>query len=177
MQQHNVKGFGEGACAFPSINNAPGCSTTLPTVTPSMIRGLDYAFLQVRGFHQVMGQPAPSEPTLQPYAHARRRSEWIKDECDELTDPEKQTIVDQADAYLDIIYFGIGGLVEIGILPQSLMDIVNEANLAKVWPDGTVHRREDGKIIKPPGWVAPEPKLLAEVNRQIAAGLLLALAA
>jgi predicted HAD superfamily Cof-like phosphohydrolase len=144
-------------------------------ILPSMIRGLDYAFLQVRGFHKVMGQPAPSEPSLQPYEHAERRSDWIKDECDELTDPDRQTVVDQADAYLDIIYFALGGLVEIGVLPQALMDIVNGANMAKVQPDGTVHRRSDGKIIKPEGWVAPEPLLAQEVHRQAKHRLLSAL--
>lgn len=136
---------------------------------PSMIRGLDYAFLQVRGFHKVMGQPAPDAPSLQPYEHVKRRADWIRSECEELEDPDKQTITDQTDAYMDIIYFGLGGLVEIGVLPQSVLDIVNGANMAKVWPDGSVRRREDGKIIKPDNWErdhAPEERIAAEIQLQ-----------
>ncbi|WP_188187491.1 hypothetical protein [Nonomuraea sp. SYSU D8015] len=33
---------------------------------------------------------------------------------------------------------------------------VHAANLAKVWPDGKIHKREDGKILKPPTWTPPD---------------------
>jgi predicted HAD superfamily Cof-like phosphohydrolase len=39
--------------------------------------------------------------------------------------------------------------------------------MAKLFPDGKPRYREsDGKIIKPDGWVAPEPKLKSEIERQ-----------
>lgn len=125
---------------------------------------LNEAKNKVRDFHQTFGQPAPRGPVTQPLAHARRRADWIKDECDELI--RAGSVVDQADAYLDILYFALGGFVEIGVDPESLFDIVHAANMAKLWPDGLPHRREDGKIIKPPGWETPEPKLFAEIMRQ-----------
>jgi predicted HAD superfamily Cof-like phosphohydrolase len=119
----------------------------------------------VRQFQLAFGQPAPDEPTLQTTAQATRRSDWIKEEADELL--EARTIMDQADAYIDAIYFGVGGLVELGVDPGPLWDIVHNANMSKLWKDGTVHRREDGKVIKPPHWVDPGPLLQAEINRQL----------
>lgn len=29
---------------------------------------------------------------------------------------------------------------------------VHAANMRKIWPDGTIHYREDGKVLKPPTW-------------------------
>jgi len=126
--------------------------------------GLDHAYAQVRAFHETFDHPRADEPTLQPAERRLSRANWIEEEVYELRD--SRTIVDQADAYIDIIYFALGGLVEIGVRPQALMDIVHGANMAKVQPDGTVKRREDGKIVKPDGWVASEPLLAAEVERQ-----------
>jgi predicted HAD superfamily Cof-like phosphohydrolase len=123
---------------------------------------------KVREFHTLFEHPIADVPTLMPYERVQVRGDWIKDECDELVDPAKQTLEDQADATLDIIYFALGNFVEIGLDPTPLLAIVQEANMAKVWPDGTIHKNNDGKTIKPPGWEAPEPKLRAEIARQIA---------
>lgn len=128
---------------------------------------LDQAMAMVRDFHRVMGQPHPAKPTRQPLGRAKTRGKWIRTETHELTNA--RTIVDQADAYIDGLYFCLGGLVELGIDPSPLLEIAHAANMAKVQPDGTVHRRADGKIIKPEGWVAPEPLMAAEIERQIAA--------
>lgn len=77
-------------------------------------------------------------------------------------------LVGQMDALTDASYFIQGSHVVAGIRPQPLMDIVQEANMNKLWSDGRPrYRPEDGKIIKPDGWEAPEPKLQAEIERQI----------
>jgi len=125
------------------------------------------AFCDVRDFHITFGHPAPPVPTVQPEDRAHKRGKWIVDEVDELQ--EATTLMEQADAYIDIIYFAVGGLVELGINPGPLWDIVHGANMAKRQPDGSVLRREDGKIIKPDSWVAPDAALHAELERQIAA--------
>lgn len=79
-----------------------------------------------------------------------------------------QKVVGQADALVDASYFLAGSFVEMGIKPQSLFDIVQEANMAKLGADGKpIIRQSDGKIMKPEGWQPPEPKLEAEVKRQM----------
>jgi predicted HAD superfamily Cof-like phosphohydrolase len=67
---------------------------------------------------------------------------------------------------LDIIYFAVGGLVELGIKPEALWNIVQNANMAKLH-DGKAVYHPDGKVKKPDDWQEPEPLLRAEVERQI----------
>jgi predicted HAD superfamily Cof-like phosphohydrolase len=119
---------------------------------------------QVREFHNAFGHPVADLPTLLPPDRLAARIKWKLEEIQELKDAT--TVEDQADALIDLMYFALGTMVEIGVQPEQLFDIVQRANMAKVWPDGSVHHREDRKIIKPPGWVAPEPLLREEIARQ-----------
>ena len=128
---------------------------------------IDRAWQDVRAFHLAFSHPAPPAPTLMDPDMAQRRAAWIEEEAQELR--EATTIEDQADAFIDVIYFALGGLVNLGVQPGPLWDIVQAANMAKLWPDGRPrHRESDGKVIKPDGWEDPGPKLAAEVKRQMA---------
>lgn len=118
----------------------------------------------VHDFHRIFDHPANFRPTVQPDNRKQARADWIAEETQELRD--STTVEDQADAYIDIIYFAIGGMVEIGVDPQPLWGIVHRANMAKVQPDGSVKRRDDGKIIKPIGWTAPDEAQRVEIARQ-----------
>jgi len=120
----------------------------------------------VRAFHKALAPELIAYiPRLQPSDRANARADWLVEEAEELR--VATTIYDQADAYIDSIYFAIGGMVDLGIDPQPLWDIVHGANMAKIWPDGSIQRRADGKIIKPKGWVDPTEALRNEVGRQI----------
>lgn len=120
----------------------------------------------VREFHEAFDHPRPTTPTLLDRFHADRRSIFIRSECDELE--EAKTVAEQADAFIDIIYFAAGGLVELGIDPSPLWNLTHSANMAKLWPDGTIHKDpETGKTLKPPGWQDPTPAQELEVKRQI----------
>ncbi|MFK3936534.1 hypothetical protein ACI2JA_03330 [Alkalihalobacillus sp. NPDC078783] len=78
----------------------------------------------------------------------------------------------QADALTDALYFNQGSFNIIGVRPEPLFDIVQQANMGKLWEDGKPRFREsDGKIIKPDNWeidFAPEGKLKKEIEWQIA---------
>lgn len=79
------------------------------------------------------------------------------------------TIEDQADALIDLMYFAIGTFTLMGLNPEPIFNIVANANLGKVMPDGTVLRDEQGKIMKPDGWkerFAPEAKIRREIQLQ-----------
>jgi len=45
---------------------------------------------------------------------------------------------------------------------MSVFGEVHRSNLDKVWEDGTVHRDERGKVIKPPTWQPPDIRSLVE---------------
>ena len=77
-----------------------------------------------------------------------------------------RSVPDQADAMIDLIYFAVGTLVEMGVRPETLFDIVHAANMTKLWPDGKPRFREDGKTVKPPAWVDPHDALREEIERQ-----------
>ena len=66
------------------------------------------------------------------------------------TDPQgKPDLVEYADACGDILVVTYGALNTAGIQPQPLMEEIHRSNMSKVFPDGTIHKREDGKVLKP----------------------------
>lgn len=121
-------------------------------------------FYDVRAFHVMFGHRAPGMPTMQTEELIERRARWIESEVRELRDATN--IAEQVDAYVDVIYFAMGGIVECGVLPGKIWELVHGANMAKVWPDGSVKKDSNGKVIKPTGWVAPDAAIAAEVERQ-----------
>ncbi len=80
-----------------------------------------------------------------------------------------ERLVGQGDALTDALYFVMGSFVELGLDPVPLFEIVQRANMAKLGPDGKpILRESDNKVMKPEGWMPPEPELEKEVRRQIA---------
>ena len=125
-------------------------------------------FEEVQEFHKAFNHPVADQLVCLPADRAARRAEWMADEIEEFLDAD--TVLDQADAIIDLLYFAFGTLVEMGVpCPYALFKEVHKANMSKLWADGRPHYREDGKIIKPEGWQKPEPamqRLLEEVVRK-----------
>lgn len=132
-----------------------------------MTHTLMQAFTAVREFHLAFGHPAPDTPTLMPETRVLQRAGFSDEENQEFRDA--LTLVDQADAAIDKLYFALGDLVELGVDPSPIFNIVQAANMAKLGPDGRPmpHPTIPGKTGKPPGWQRPEPWLQAEIARQI----------
>ncbi len=126
--------------------------------------GLDRTHAMVKDFHVEFNHPVSEKPTMLSKERAAKRMSWIKEEVQEFMDAE--TIPDQADAMIDTIYFAIGTLVEMGVKPERLMEIVQDANMSKLWPDGKAHYKADGKVQKPEGWQDPFPKLVEAIADQ-----------
>jgi predicted HAD superfamily Cof-like phosphohydrolase len=79
--------------------------------------------------------------------------------------PENK-LVAQVDGFADILYFGNGGFVELGVKPDRVFSCVHKSNMKKIWPDGKPHYNEDGKVVKPEGWQPPERFIEKEIERQ-----------
>jgi len=126
---------------------------------------LNDSFEKVREFHRAFDHRCPDGPTLLTEERVQKRYNWMLEELDELR--KADSIHDQADAVIDLMYFALGTLVEMGVKPEPLFKIVHEANMNKLWPDGKVHYAPDGKVIKHPSWRPPEPQLMREIERQI----------
>ena len=70
-------------------------------------------------------------------------------------EPSNDLISEQADAMVDCWYYGLNAFAKTGVNLSLVFDEVHRANMNKKFPDGTFHVREDGKILKPPGWQEP----------------------
>jgi len=133
--------------------------------------GIDKAWEDVRAFHLAFGRPAPEQPELLHADLVERRANWIDEAAEELR--EAETVADQADAFIDIIYAALGGLVNLGVRPERLWDIVHSGSMARLWPDGAPRLRPgDGEPLKPDDWKDPAPLLQAEIERQRREGAL-----
>ena len=124
---------------------------------------MNQEFKKVKEFHKAFESPISELPVILTSERVKARAGFMREEIEEFE--ESVNIYEQADAMIDLIYFALGTLVEMGVKPDKLFDIVHEANMSKIWSDGKVHYREgDRKVIKPPEWEDPEPKLRAEID-------------
>ena len=89
------------------------------------------------------------------------------------TIPAKQDLIGQVDALIDTLYFTYGSFVLMGVDPERIFEIVHQANMGKIFPDGKAHFDPvTHKILKPDDWeekYAPEPAIKKEIERQIKA--------
>jgi predicted HAD superfamily Cof-like phosphohydrolase len=120
----------------------------------------------VKTFHLAFNHPAADKPTLLPMDRATKRYSWILEEIDELIQATKnQDIYEQADAFIDVIYFALGGLTEMGIPPAELFATVQKANMGKLWEDNLPHYKPDGKVMKPEGWKDPHDEIVKIIDK------------
>lgn len=82
----------------------------------------------------------------------------IEEEYTELTDAVKACDeVEQLDALIDILVVTIGAIRAAGWDSEGAWEEVMKTNFAKIDPEtGKVRKREDGKVLKPEGWQAPQ---------------------
>ena len=79
----------------------------------------------------------------------------IKEEVQELDD--STTKKDDLDALIDILVVTIGAIHSMGADAEGAWKEVMATNFAKIDKEtGKVRKREDGKVLKPTGWVPPD---------------------
>ena len=104
----------------------------------------------MRACNQTVG--AWNEPQFNLY------TSLIQEEVDELwaanaaADPKECL-----DALIDILVVTVGAIHSLGADGAGAWNEVMRTNFAKIDPaTGRVNKREDGKVLKPEGWTAPE---------------------
>lgn len=70
---------------------------------------------------------------------------------------DRDRIMEQCDALLDVIYYGLNCAAKQKFPLNEMFQEVHNANMSKA-VNGKFQRREDGKIIKPANWQAPDLK-------------------
>lgn len=104
----------------------------------------------VKEFHETFGLPVLIEPQIPSEDRIELRKKLLREEVEEFCDAlDEGNIAHAAKELADILYVAYGAGHEIGVDPEYVMELVHENNMTKVWDDGTVHYREDGKVLKP----------------------------
>ena len=120
----------------------------------------------VKLFHEKFGHPVSAVPKMIDKKRAQSRGSWMLEEVAEFLTAED--IYEQADAMIDLMYFALGTMVEMGIKPDELFKIVQKANMDKLWEDGKPrYNKKDNKVIKPADWEDPKPKIKEYIDSLI----------
>ena len=113
-------------------------------------------FNKVWHFMHTFGQETPKRPTLPNQKLAQLRVDLIAEELNELVDAlADDDMVEIADALTDILYVTYGAGVAFGIELDPCFHEVHRSNMSKLGPDGKPIYREDGKVLKGPGYFPP----------------------
>ena len=108
-------------------------------------------FKDIETFGTACEQP-PSEANYKMYL------DLIREETDELEEAiQDNDKVEQLDALIDILVVTIGAVRAAGWDGEGAWKEVMDTNFAKIDPTtNKVIKREDGKVLKPEGWKAPQ---------------------
>jgi predicted HAD superfamily Cof-like phosphohydrolase len=121
-------------------------------------------YQDVRDFHEKFDCYRQDRPGVPARGTVGLRWGLIDEEVNRELRPamDAGNLEDIADAIVDAIYVLNGTAVSYGIDLRPIWDAVHQANMAKT--DGG--KRADGKILKPPGWVAPDVAGIIEEQRK-----------
>jgi predicted HAD superfamily Cof-like phosphohydrolase len=116
-------------------------------------------FKDIETFGTACDQP-PSEANYKMYLSL------VDEEMDELLEAvAADDKVEQLDALIDILVVTMGAIRAAGWDGEAAWREVMNTNFAKIDPDtGKVRKREDGKVLKPEGWVAPALAQFVEID-------------
>lgn len=110
-------------------------------------------YTEVLHFNEAFGvEPIETTDPTQHYLIAEELDEYFE----ALRANDRQGI---ADALTDMAYLIQGAWIRHGFTPdeqERAWNEVHKSNMAKLQADGTVRRREDGKVLKPDDWKEPD---------------------
>jgi predicted HAD superfamily Cof-like phosphohydrolase len=115
-------------------------------------------FQEVKKFQTAVGQNVSEVPEFPDENERVLRRKLLKEEVEEYFEGEdKDDLENVAKELADIIYIVCGTAASYGIPLDRVFNEVHRSNMEKL-VDGKVVRRDDGKILKPEGWTAPDIK-------------------
>ena len=109
-------------------------------------------------FNEAFEIPKLDTPGLSPEDMIELRIKLLREEVEEYAEAARAgDMVEVLDALADIGYILAGTIINHGMqhIYDDAFNEVHRSNMAKL-VDGKVIRREDGKVLKPEGWQAPQ---------------------
>ena len=114
-------------------------------------------FELVGDFMEAFGQDVQLEPTWPDFNTRELRLELIAEELDELSDAvADRDMIQIADALTDLLYVVYGAGHSFGIDLDECFEEVHRSNMSKLGENGRPIHREDGKVMKGPGYFEPD---------------------
>ena len=113
----------------------------------------------VEEFHNAFGESNGSEPQLLPHDQYVLRFKLGAEELNEYVEAcEKKDIVGIADALGDQLYILCGTILKHGLQHkiEEVFAEIQRSNMSKLDANGKPIRRDDGKILKGPGYTPPD---------------------
>ncbi len=95
----------------------------------------------------------PMKPTRLTTFRKQAAVDHLYEEFDEYR--EADTLHGEVDALVDLVYVALGRLVEMGIVPGPVFDVVHEANMCKMRGDNEKRPNDEHDAVKPKGWKQP----------------------
>ena len=107
-------------------------------------------------FEEALEFVVASGCTISPKFNISDNSMIAEYEVVEADEDTNLSLVEMVDAIGDILVVTYGAANACGVEVQPVWDEIQRSNLSKVWPDGTIHKREDGKVLKPDTYSAAD---------------------
>lgn len=120
------------------------------------------AYELVKNFQKMAGQPIGEYPQFLSRQRCNIRCKWMREEIEEFENGN--TVYEQADAIMDLLYYALGTLVEMGVKPDELFLLVHEFNVKKIIGKQCDN---DGKIMKPYGWHHPDKEIKEIIDAMV----------
>ena len=119
-------------------------------------------YQDIEDFHRTFGHHIGAWPTIPTDKVQKLRRKLIREEVNELLDGmDDNDLVKVADGCADSIVVILGTAISYGIDLRPIWDEVHKSNMAK--KGGS--KREDGKQLKPEGWIPPDIKGLIDKQK------------
>ena len=114
-------------------------------------------FEKVGDFMEAFGQRVEMEPTWPDFNTRELRLELIQEELEELSDAvADRDMIQIADALTDLLYVVYGAGHAFGLDLDECFEEVHRSNMSKLGENGRPIHREDGKVMKGPGYFEPD---------------------
>lgn len=144
----------------------------LPTPVLTVRRGCGTSEIAglVNAFHRAFGLPRRRSPSLDGVDRAlvELRTRLLDEETAEFADAAaRRDLVGMADALADVVYVAYGSALTFGLDLDAVLREVHRSNMSKLDADGRPVLRDDGKVLKPPGYFRPDVAHVLAVQEQL----------
>lgn len=121
-------------------------------------------------FHEAFALQRPSKLDIE-NLNGELRVRLMQEELDEFKQAwAARDVEGMVDALVDLLYVTHGSAVSLGVDLEPHFREVHSANMRKLGQDGKPIYRQDGKLLKPEGWVGPDHAPILAAQRSAYTG-------